>query len=60
MIALVDKNGNIRSRYGKDGMPILYYSGLNYKDPGGKEAELSGKYHPDRELLIEDIKKLLK
>ena len=51
MIALVDKNGNIRSRYGKDGMPILYYSGLNYKDPEGKEAELSGKYHPDRELF---------
>ena len=60
MIALVDQQGNIRSRYGKDGMPILYYSGLNYEDPQGKNAQLSGKYHPDRELLIEDIKKHLK
>ena len=60
MIALVDKNGNIRSRYGKDGMPILYYSGLNYEDVEGKMPKLNGKYHPDRELLIEDIQKLLK
>ncbi len=40
-------------------MPILYYSGLNYEDPEGKIPRLNGKYHPDRELLIEDIKKLL-
>ncbi|AQX06229.1 photosynthetic protein synthase I [Elizabethkingia meningoseptica] len=60
MIALVDEKGNIRCRYGKDGMPILYYSGLNYEDPEGKVTKLNGKYHPDRELLIEDIKKLLK
>lgn len=60
MIALVDKNGNIRCRYGKDGMPILYYSGLNYEDAEGKMPKLTGKYHPDRELLIEDIQKLLK
>lgn len=60
MIALVDKEGNIRCRYNKDNMPILYYSGLNYEDPEGKTPKLNGKYHPDREILIEDIKKLLK
>lgn len=60
MIALVDKEGNIRCRYNKDQMPILYYSGLNYEDPEGKIPKLNGKYHPDREILIEDIKKLLK
>lgn len=59
-IALVDKDGNIRCRFGKDGMPILYYSGLNYEDEAGTKTSLVGKYHPDRELLIEDIKKLLK
>jgi protein SCO1 len=60
MIALVDKEGNIRCRYNKDNMPILYYSGLNYEDPEGKTPKLTGKYQPDREILIEDIKKLLK
>ncbi len=60
MIALVDKEGNIRCRYNRDNMPILYYSGLNYEDPEGKIPELTGKYHPDREILIEDIRKLLK
>lgn len=60
MIALVDKDGNIRCRYNKDNMPILYYSGLNYEDQEGKSPKLTGKYHPDREILIEDIKKLLK
>lgn len=60
MIALVDKEGNVRCRYNKDNMPILYYSGLNYEDPEGKVPKLTGKYHPDREILIEDIKKLLK
>lgn len=60
MIALVDKEGNIRCRYNKDNMPILYYSGLNYEDAEGKMPKLTGKYHPDREILIEDIKKLLK
>lgn len=59
MIALVDKEGNIRCRYDKHNMPILYYSGLNYEDPEGKNAKLNGKYHPDREILIEDIRKLL-
>ena len=60
MIALVDQEGNIRCRYNKDNMPILYYSGLNYEDPEGKTPKLTGKYHPDREILVEDIKKLLK
>lgn len=60
MIALVDKDGNIRCRYNKENMPVLYYSGLNYEDPEGKLPKLTGKYHPDRELLIEDIRKLLK
>lgn len=59
MIALVDKEGNVRCRFGKDGMPILYYSGLNYEDADGKNPKLDGKFQPDRKLLIEDIKKLL-
>ncbi|WP_336962771.1 SCO family protein [Chryseobacterium contaminans] len=59
MIALVDEKGYIRCRYNKENMPILYYSGLNYEDPEGKVPKLNGKYHPDREILIEDIKKLL-
>ncbi|WP_244614434.1 SCO family protein [Elizabethkingia argenteiflava] len=59
MLALVDKKGNIRCRYKKDGMPMLYYSGLNYQDPQGKTPKLNGEYHPDREFLIEDIKRLL-
>lgn len=60
MIALVDKEGNIRCRYNKNNMPILYYSGLNFEDPEGKTPKLVGKFHPERELLIEDIRKLLK
>lgn len=59
MIALVDQEGNIRCRYNDQNMPILYYSGLNYEDPEGKVASLTGMYHPDREKLIEDIRKLL-
>lgn len=59
-IALVDQEGNIRCRYNKDNMPILYYSGLNYEDAKGTIPRLNGKFHPDREFLIEDIKKLLK
>ncbi len=59
MIALVDKQGNVRCRYDESGMPILYYSGLNYEDAAGKIPKLNGQYHPDRTLLIEDIKKLL-
>ncbi|WP_231433800.1 MULTISPECIES: SCO family protein [unclassified Chryseobacterium] len=60
MIALVDQEGNVRCRYNEQNMPILYYSGLNYEDKDGKIAKLNGKYHPDREKLIEDIKKLLR
>lgn len=60
MIALVDKEGNIRCRFDHNNMPILYYSGLDYKDSDGKTTDLRGKYHPDREMLIEDIRKLLK
>ena len=59
MLALVDKEGYVRCRFGKDGMPILYYSGLNYDDQEGKNASLKGKFQPDRKLLIEDIQKLL-
>jgi len=58
-LALVDQQGNIRSRFGKNGVPILFYSGLNYKDADGKEPALGGKYHPEIEFLKEDIKKLL-
>ncbi|QIG88501.1 SCO family protein [Chryseobacterium sp. POL2] len=59
MIALVDKEGNLRCRFDENNMPILYYSGLNYEDEKGKTPNLRGKYHPDREKLIEDIRKLL-
>ncbi|WP_313599271.1 SCO family protein [Epilithonimonas vandammei] len=59
MIALVDKDGNLRCRFDENNMPVLYYSGLNYDDPEGTKTSLWGKYHPDREKLIEDIKKLL-
>jgi protein SCO1/2 len=62
MIALVNKNRTIMCRTKEDmnRMPIVYYSGLNYSDKEGEEANLTGKYHPDREMLIEDIQKLLK
>jgi len=60
MIALVDKEGNLRCRFDENNMPILYYSGLNYEDEAGTKTNLRGKYHPDREKLIEDIRKLLK
>ncbi len=59
MIALVDQKGNVRCRFDEHNMPVLYYSGLNYEDPEGKNPSLRGKYHPDREKLIEDIRKLL-
>ncbi|PZU86374.1 MAG: SCO family protein [Chryseobacterium sp.] len=60
MIALVDKEGNLRCRFDENNMPILYYSGLNYEDAEGKTTNLRGQFHPDRERLIEDIQKLLK
>lgn len=59
MIALVDQDGNLRCRFDENNMPVLYYSGLNYDHPEGTKTSLRGKYHPDREKLIEDIKKLL-
>ncbi len=57
--ALVDKNGKIRSRYGANNVPMLYYSGLNYLDKEGKQASLSGTFHPEMNMLKEDILKLL-
>lgn len=59
-IALVDKQGKIRSRVNGHGIPKIYYSGLNYTDPAGTQPSLGGTYHPDIEMLKEDIKKLLK
>jgi len=58
-IALIDKNGKIRSRYDERGFPILYYSGLNYSDVEGKKESLGGTFHPQINWLKEDIKKLL-
>lgn len=60
MIALVDEKGYIRCRLDAKGKPKLYYSGLNYLDAEGKNSSLTGKYHPDVDALIEDIKILLK
>lgn len=57
--ALVDQTGKIRSRYALNGIPMLYYSGLDYTDPEGKNPSFQGTYHPEVELLIEDIRKLL-
>ncbi|MEL6810431.1 MAG: SCO family protein [Bacteroidota bacterium] len=45
LFALIDQEGNIRSRYDENGNPLIYYDGL--------EAE-------GIQMLIEDIKKLLK
>lgn len=59
MFALVDKQGNIRCRLNEKGVPILYYSGLNYEDEAGTQSKLDGRFQPDRKILIEDIKKLL-
>lgn len=60
MFALVDKKGKLRCRFDENNQPILYYSGLNYSDAKGEESQLDGKYHPDREKLIQDIQTLLK
>ena len=57
--ALVDKKGKIRSRFNNNGLPILYYSGLNYSDEKGKEESLTGKFHPEINALKNDIKILL-
>jgi len=59
-LALIDKKGKIRSRFDSNGVPVLYYSGLNYSDPEGKNESLGGEFHPQIERLKEDIKKLLK
>lgn len=58
-LALVDKNGMIRSRYDEKGMPILYYSGLNYSDAEGQIESLGGEFHPEINYLKEDILILL-
>ncbi len=58
-LALIDKKGKIRSRFNSNGVPVLYYSGLNYSDPEGKKESLGGTFHPQIERLKEDIKKLL-
>ena len=58
-MALVDKNGKIRSRFHANGIPLLYYSGINYEDPQGKTSRLTGKYHPEINWLKEDIQILL-
>ncbi len=58
-IALIDKKGKIRSRYDQNGIPILYYSGLNYADENGKKESLGGEFHPQIKWLEEDVKKLL-
>lgn len=44
MFALIDKEGNVRSRIDKNGNPIIYYNGL-------EEEGI--------QMLIEDVKKLL-
>lgn len=48
--ALIDKNGFIRSRTDRFGNPIVYYLGIDQNDV----------VQQDVDLLIEDIKKLLK
>ena len=58
-LALVDKKGKIRSRYDANGVPIMYYSGLNYADKEGKNESLGGEFHPEINKLEEDIQKLL-
>ena len=40
LFALVDKNGNIRSRYDKDGNPIMYYRALKENAFGDQINEL--------------------
>ncbi len=48
--ALIDKNGFIRSRTDRFGNPIVYYLGIDKDDVAVQDVD----------LLIEDIKKLLK
>lgn len=58
-MALVDKNGMIRSRFGKNKLPILYYSGLNYDQPENGKESLNGQFHPEIDWLKEDVLKLI-
>lgn len=58
-VALIDKKGRIRSRRRPSGVPLMYYSAVNYSDENGKKADLKGQYHPQIEYLKEDIKLLL-
>jgi protein SCO1/2 len=58
-IALIDRKGKIRSRYDENGIPILYYSGLNYKNENGTNEDLAGEFHPQINWLKEDIQQLL-
>lgn len=59
MFALIDKDGNIRSRKDEFGNPIIYYDGLSYEDENSLQFSRGGTYRPGIEMLKEDIKKLL-
>lgn len=59
MFALIDKNGNIRSRKDEFGNPIIYYDGLSYEDENSLQFSRDGKHRPGIEMLKADIKKLL-
>lgn len=59
MFALIDKEGNIRSRKDEFGNPIIYYDGLSYTDAESLQFSIDGTYKPGIEMLKEDIKKLL-
>lgn len=58
-VALVNREGFIVSRYKENGLPLLYYSAVNYKDAEGKQESLSGAFHPEIDWLKEDAQKLL-
>lgn len=59
MMALIDQEGNIRSRIDEFGNPIIYYDGLSYSDEKSLDFKLGGAYKPGIKMLKEDIKKLL-
>lgn len=59
LFALIDKQGNIRSRRDDYGNPIMYYTALNYSDKDGFEEDFEGKFRPGVDAIMEDIKKLL-
>lgn len=54
--ALIDKEGYIRSREDKFGNPIIYYRGSVEKN----KPVIPGEEEPQTNILIQDIKKLLK